>query len=182
MSQSTTFSETDQTLVLAVLQQMDVGNFKVDYKALQATLNLNSWKTAQSRWLNFKKKLNGGTPATPTKPKGISKAKKTPTSNKRRKTNGSDDEDAGMGNAGEGENSGEFGGGGDVEMDTPTRKLPGRSARVTNFREDSTSDEGDSGKAEKEENGGAENEQVEDYGRGGAVSWYDAEEALYEEN
>lgn len=183
MSQSTTFSEMDQTLVLAVLQQMDVGNFKVDYKALQATLNLNSWKTAQSRWLNFKKKLNGGTPATPSKPKGVSKVKKTPTSNKRRKTNGSDEEDAGMVNAFEGENNGEFGvGGGDVEMESPSRELPRRRARAENFKEESSTDEeGDGGKVDKEDYGVKEKEQFEDYGYGGTSGWYDAVQEFEEE-
>lgn len=118
MSQSA-ISEADQALCLAVFKQIDVGSIKVDYKILQEDLNLNSLITAKGRWNTFKKKINGGTPTkngpeTPTKPKGTPKVKNTPTS-KKRKMNGNEGDDTGIGNAGEGGKGIEVDGGGGVE-------------------------------------------------------------------
>lgn len=67
---------------------------------------MNSSAAAKNRWNRFKVKLKGNPSIklgleTPTKPKGTPKVKNTPTS-KKRKMNGNEGDDAGIGNAGEG--------------------------------------------------------------------------------
>ncbi|CZR59812.1 uncharacterized protein PAC_09706 [Phialocephala subalpina] len=147
MPEGVTFSAADQALCLGVLKQIEVG--KVDYELLRIELGLPTKNAAQVRWSRFNSKLKKGVasspaktikmsnqqPSTPTsKPK-----RKNNTSTKKRKVDTSDEEEqdgikslAAM----DIKNEGDGGDSGLMEpFQTPTRQLPSRRARVTNFKE-----------------------------------------------
>lgn len=55
MSPAITFTEADTALIVAIINQLEVG--KINKKKLQADLGLASIKTAESRLTRFKAKL-----------------------------------------------------------------------------------------------------------------------------
>lgn len=154
----TTFTPADQALCLGVLKQLQVGRGGVDYEKLRVELGLGTKNAAQVRWSRFNSKIRNDAPGslsgktasdTPSTPSG--KTDKTKCQNtssaKKRKIDLSDEEELTdiqsakymKHDGSEGEEDNDL-----LQVETPTRKLPSRRARVTDFKEiDSESEEGE---------------------------------------
>lgn len=171
MGKKIAFSAADQALCLGILKQIEVG--KINYDLLRAELNLPSRGAAQVRWSRFSSRLKksvvggpakNGPDTPPSTPVGKRKRGRTA---KKRKVDSSEEEDEGgmdlIGNFVKEEKKEGGGDHGDVLMEafqTPTRRLPLRQARVTNFKE-----VGSDGDGEEE----PQEEEFHDSGNGGTT-------------
>lgn len=147
-------SDADKQLMIAALRQLDG---KLDYTRLARDLGIPNVKTAGERWSRFKAKLNNGAsqPQTPQSNSTRTTAPTTPRSanrklpsqsnspTKKRKMAISNDEDQI-----DIPSETMFGNGDDGRppitqplLETPTRRLPTRKARMTSFKEESSEDD-----------------------------------------
>ncbi|TVY22659.1 hypothetical protein LHYA1_G008366 [Lachnellula hyalina] len=130
MSQSITFTEADQALMVAIISQLGIG--KIDRKQLQLDLGLATIGTADARLSRFKAKLakakgegEGGSLA-PTKAKRASPTKKRKIKVEEAEDHSEHFEDGMTDNNSTGM----------MAMETPTRKGSGRQARVRSVKEE----------------------------------------------
>jgi len=137
--------DADKALMAAVLSQVEVANFKIDYEKLAQELSLSTKSAAYMRWSRFKAKLNvsGSAPTTsplkPRTPKAKTNGKNNGSPSKKRKMNisdwGDEDEDLdlerGVGDEGKG-----------FVEESQNKKLPVRKGRSSTFKvEDGGEDE-----------------------------------------
>jgi len=132
MSQAITFTEADQALMIAIINQLGIS--KIDRKQLQLDLGLTSIGTADARLSRFKAKLakakaegEGEISPAPAKAKRATPAKKR----KLEVEEDTEEQDARFedGNGMTDDNS-------MVAIDTPTRKGSARKARVRSVKEE----------------------------------------------
>lgn len=153
MSRNITFSAADQAVMIGILKQIEVG--KIDNEKLRVELGLPTKNAASVRVSRLKAKLARGAGAaefsnmTTPKSKSIpSKARRgsSGSSAKKRKISMSDTEDEEEDEVDmvipreEGDGAGE-GASEQPVLETPTRRLPQRKARVISFKEETSEEE-----------------------------------------
>lgn len=160
-SESVVFTESDQALCVAIIKQVEVDTFKLDYNLVQEELSLPSVGAAKVRWSRLKSKLQGKTPVkkvpgTP-KSKGTAEGRKTPTSNKRgRKKDSGETNDIGTTEKDEADKENEAGDGGEVEMPTPSRKR----VKHTKVKGEELNGEGNEGEDEQKHDEASEDKKA----------------------
>ncbi|TVY34096.1 hypothetical protein LSUB1_G006171 [Lachnellula subtilissima] len=133
MSQSITFTEADQALMVAIISQLGIG--KIDRKQLQLDLGLATIGTADARLSRFKAKLakaKGGGDGEGQNSPAPQKAKRaSPTKKRKIKVEDTEDHDEQFEDGTTDDIST-----GMMAMDTPTRKDSAQKARVRSVKEE----------------------------------------------
>lgn len=125
----------NETLLIAILNQLQVN--KIDYSVLARDIGAVSKDAAYMRWQRYRKKLN----LTASKPARVQKTTTSPA--KRGKKSGK--------NIVKIEGSEESSIRDENTLVTPVRRLPGRKARVVQFKEDTTDDDDGEGQEQEDE-------------------------------